>query len=372
MCKTWEKLTNVILYGNGNVARGCIAKIKRDFVVDFIIDKEANKYEKGIYGLRVLSENEGLLERTEQKIIVMTGGRVYKEIAESLIKKGLIEHEDFCSIEYLITYWYWNNKNENNLMELHMALTMNCTLRCKDCNMFVPYYKNEVYYAIEEIESELDLLFSIVDNVFCLTFLGGEPLLYKELTSLLVYIGDNYIDRISSIKIVSNGTVVPGLDLLETAKGMPVWFSISDYTNQVSYEKKLKEVESTLDTNHIDYRKSKDLRWCSFGFPQKTISIKEESCRNHMEACSPIFHGYNDGKIYYCHVAWSAEKTGKYQLAHHDYLDLKNIKEESIDRHIISRHCFGEIDGKGYVSFCKKCGGCGYDNTDIVDAGVQT
>ena len=235
--------------------------------------------------------------------------------------------------------------------------------------MFVPYYPREVAYPLERIKKEIDLLFSYVDCVLCLTFLGGEPLLYKDLKAVVLYVAEKYGENVSSIKIVTNGTVTQDNEFIEAIKGLPVWFSISDYTQHVPYDDKLKKFEKLLDDNGIAYQTYHTKRWCDFGFPSSPIFYEEAACEKHRKACGPIFHGYNDGKIYYCHVAWSAEKIGRFTLKESDYVDLNHWKENQ-DRHIISEHCNGKIKN-GYVSFCQVCGGCGYDNKKLVDAGVQ-
>ena len=118
----------------------------------------------------------------------------------------------------------------------------------------------------------------------------------------------------------------------------------------------------------IDYTVNKKTIWRAFGFPDSPWSVAENERANHMRACSPIFHGYNDKKIFFCHVAWSAEKCGLYTLKTKDYIDLQKIKDDEL--HNIAKHCYGEIEN-GYVSFCSQCGGCGSDNRNIVDAGEQ-
>ena len=90
-----------------------------------------------------------------------------------------------------------------------------------------------------------------------------------------------------------------------------------------------------------------------------------------MLECGPIFHGINDGKFYYCHVAWSAEKCGLIKLNESDYVDLTQIDSNSSEqRKQILEHSQGNING-GFVSLCAKCGGCGNDNKNYVDAAEQ-
>ena len=369
MIENWNDLKRVILYGYGTVGMGCINKIHQDFDVDFVIEKNPNKQGFLNDGTPVLSLEEGLEKRSNQKIIVMTGERVYQEIAKELTSKGLVEYEEFCSIEEFITNWYWLQKQQNCIMELHMALTMKCTLKCKNCNMFVPYYKMPVYYEINQIKSELDLLFSMVDCVFCLTFLGGEPLLYSELNELLTYINNKYNKNIGSIKIVSNGTITPPKNLLKVCQAMPVWFSISDYTDTVPYRDKLELTIQKLKEYGIPYVHNKDMMWSSFGFPNSELSISKEKAPAHMNNCSPICHGYNDGRVYFCHMSWSAEKSGNYRLCEDDYIDLQKVAYE--DRRKIALHCYIRTNQKRYISFCQNCGGLGKDNKMFVTAGEQ-
>ena len=163
----WGDAKHVILYGCGNVARACLGKIQKDFSVDYIID-QMGEMARSWNGCKLLAPKQGLKQRTRQKIIVMTGGRVYQEIAFSLQMAGLKEYEDFCSIEYFFTCWYWTFREENVVMELHMALTMRCTLRCANCNMFVPYYERPVTFTLRQLEEEIELLFQFVDYLLTL------------------------------------------------------------------------------------------------------------------------------------------------------------------------------------------------------------
>lgn len=364
----WGDAKHVILYGCGNVARACLGKIQKDFSVDYIID-QMGEMARSWNGCKLLAPKQGLKQRTRQKIIVMTGGRVYQEIAFSLQMAGLKEYEDFCSIEYFFTCWYWTFREENVVMELHMALTMRCTLRCANCNMFVPYYERPVTFTLRQLEEEIELLFQFVDYLGCLTLLGGEPFLYEDFADFLMFLKASYAGRIGTIKVITNGTLLPEERLLDALAAAEVWVSISDYTQEVPYRKRLQALQSLLDKKSIQTTFTEMREWCDFGFPEHPLAFAPEKCQAHRIACSPIFHGYNDGKIFYCHVVWSAEKIGRYHLQAKDFIDLRALKRE--ERHRISCHCLGDLDG-GYVGLCQMCGGCGFDNKKLVSAGRQT
>lgn len=365
----WGDLKEIIMYGYGAIGQACLSSILKDFSVPYIIDMDEHKQGRKIGGINIVSLEVGLRQIAGRKIIVSTGGRSYLTIAKVLKENGLNEYEDFCSIEYFITEWYWNYKQKNCLMEIHTALTMQCTLKCKNCNMFVPHYSEKLVYPLQTLKDEFDLLFSKVDYVFCITLLGGEPLLYPQITEFVQYLFDNYKENIGTIKIITNGTVVPKDEFFSIMKKYPVWISISDYTNQVQYAGKLNQFIEKIKQYSMEYTVTKMGTWNDFYFPARQIKIDSNKCAAHMKECSPIFHGYNDKKIYYCHVAWSAEKMGKFKLSENDYVDLTKIKGDEA-RHHIAEHCLGIVDG-GFISFCQFCGGCGKDNTSCVIAGEQ-
>lgn len=365
----WGDLKEIIMYGYGAIGQACLSSILKDFSVPYIIDMDEHKQGRKIGGINIVSLEVGLRQIAGRKIIVSTGGRSYLTIAKVLKEKGLNEYEDFCNIEYFITEWYWQYKQKNCLMEIHTALTMQCTLKCKNCNMFVPHYSEKLVYPLQTLQDEFDLLFSKVDYVFCITLLGGEPLLYPQITEFVQYLFDNYKENIGTIKIITNGTIVPKEEFFSIMKDYPVWISISDYTNQVQYAGQLNKFIEKIKQYSLEYTVTKMETWNDFYFPERQIKIDNNKCAAHMKECSPIFHGYNDKKIYYCHVAWSAEKMGKFKLSESDYVDLTEINDNE-SRHHIAEHCLGIVDG-GYISFCQFCGGCGKDNTSCVIAGEQ-
>lgn len=364
----WDNLTKVVLYGFGTVGKACIDKMKQDFHVDFMLDRNADKLGGGYGGIPIISPEEGLAALDGQKIIVMTGGRVYRELSEYLKRKGLVEFKDFCGIEAFITWHYWETKRQNCIMELHTAITMDCTLKCRNCNMFVPFYGKSVTYDIARLKAEVDRLFVYVDYVFCYVLLGGEPFLHKGIGELIDYIGTAYGSKVGKIKVITNGTVLPSPETVRILKEKNVWVSISDYTGSVPYGKRLDELRGMLEEHGVDYSVMKQDTWLSFGFPTEPANIGKEKCAAHMRECSPIFHGYNDGKVFYCHVSWSAEKIGKHALEKKDFVDLKELPVS--DRHAIAEHCLGLVED-GYVSFCRLCGGCGKDNSCTVVPGEQ-
>lgn len=367
----WKDIREIIVFGWGNVGKKCIDKLMDDFHVIRIIDNAEEKH--GEYkGIRITSLKDAFEIAKHNKIIVMTNGKVYFRIREELQGIGLEEYRDFCSIELFVSEWYWKYKKQNCILEIHTAVTMRCTLKCKNCNMFVPYYKEKIDYTFEDIKQDYDLLFRFVDYVFCIELLGGEPLLNRELDRIIRYLSENYGNRIGEIGIVTNGSIAPDDSLAATLGKYHVASYISDYTGSVPYREKLEETINVYKAKKLKYEIRQAMLWKDFGIPRCKGEYRPGSVREHMLTCAPLFHGLNDKKYYFCHVSWSAEKAGFYRLSEDDFVDLCKLDADSNhDKRKLIYHSMGEDLPKGHVSLCRLCGGCGEDNQVEVHAGEQ-
>lgn len=365
----WNSIDTIIIFGWGRYGQEMFDILKKDFTIACIIDNDDKKSGTFFEDIPILSLERAGQEIEKHKIIVTTLEKAYGSISDELNNIGLKEFRDYCKVESFVTEWYWRFRKEVTLFEVHTTITTRCTLKCENCNMFMPYYENPGDFSYEQIVTDIDLLFSVIDYVYNFEFLGGEPFLYKDLNRILDYISGHYGNRIGRLGIITNGTVNPDVETWELLRRYGVKITISDYTDKVPYKKKLEEFIECAKQFNVAYRLRKDSEWRDFGFPQKKLDIKD--IRKHMLCCGPVFHGLNDGKLYYCHVAWSAEKSDLYKLADTDYINLKNINKNDIkDVKKLLAHCLGDMEG-GYVSLCRFCGGCGSDNQASIPAGIQ-
>ncbi|MBS4840272.1 MULTISPECIES: radical SAM protein [Clostridium] len=366
----WMNTKSIIVYGLGVIALKCIDKLMEDFEIPFIIDNNKAKSEGNYKGIPIITQNEAKEKINGRKIIVPCTIGVYKDISENLIKDGFKEYEDFCLFDLFVAQWYLNNKSRICLTEIHTSITTRCTLKCKNCNMFMPHYDNHYEMSFKEFKEEMDLFFSKVDYVFSLGILGGEPFLNKDLYKMIEYLKDNYYDRIGEITIISNGTILPSnnLHILKLSK---IKIHISDYSKSVDYSERLNKVIKIFKENDINFRVNSSLVWCDFGFPEKPFNYSDNKIREHMMMCFPIFRGYNDKKFYFCHVAWSAEKCGKFQLNENDYYEMEKVNKSDKKSmyEFLNYNLGGALDWR--LSLCKVCGGCGSDNKKYVEPALQ-
>lgn len=88
-----------------------------------------------------------------------------------------------------------------------ILITEACTLKCKLCLVYVPYYKKHVSMTTDDVKKILERYFAIVDSVEKMSVTGGEPLLNSQLDDILLEIF-KYTDRITKeIILTTNGTI---------------------------------------------------------------------------------------------------------------------------------------------------------------------
>lgn len=363
----WKDIDRVVLYGAGNVYELCENLFKTfNIKVNYIIDKDEEKQKNSFYGVPVYPYEKVRHTIKGTKIVVMTAHTTYHEITKILEKDGLVEFQDFCRIGQFICEWFWKAKKMNAIYRMDMAVTTKCTFNCRHCNMFIPYYQSCQNYTFEELKNNIDLFFNRIDYIGYFQLIGGEPLLNKELDKVIVYLEENYRKQYGKLSLTSNGSIIPSDNLLEVLKKYEVVFSISDYSKVIAYNKKLLCLKEKLEEYQINYKINSSLAWADFGFPVSPMKFNEEELKKHIQSCRPDWNAVNDGKFYYCNVAWSAEKSGLFKLHDDDYIVLEEIDPQDKEK----CHLIVELS-QGSSSFCKLCGGCGSDNKNYVEVGVQ-
>ena len=366
----WKYISELVVYGFGKVAHDNIDFFKNSFNIAYIVDSNKEKCNCEFKGISVKHVDDVKDDLKNYKIVIMTANRNAALVGEDLEKFGLQSGKDFCSMEQFLTEWFWNYKKKVCLMEVHSTITSRCTLKCKHCNMFMPYYREHVDYTAKDILEDLELLFRHVDYIVAYEILGGEPLINGELADMIRRIGDRYGNRIGNIGIITNGTLLPDEQLIEISKKYNVKYDFSDYTDVVDYKKRFDSAVKIVSDAGLRYSVNRSLRWCDFGFPVNNRMYDFDKVREHMLSCGPIFHGLNDGKYYYCHVSWSADKAKLLKNVSDDYIDLRTLDDDDRAKEAILEHSNGNM-AKGFVKLCKICGGCGNDNTEFVKAAEQ-
>lgn len=373
LSKEWDQVKEIAVYGFGRVAARNIEKLCRDFDVKVIIDNNPKFKGKKYKNIPIYTLEEFKHHGYEYKIIVTTNANVYENIKISLKETGLREYKDFCRLEEFLTEWYWKNRDEVVLTQVFSSVTSRCTFNCKHCNMLMPYFNscNHYDYTAGDILEDLDSFFDIVDYLASYFVIGGEPLLNKDLSSILESVYDKYGSKIGYMQIISNGSVIPDEELIRVIKKCNIHVRLSDYTRNIPYKKKLLKVQEVLSNNNIFYSMSVNESWLDLGLPGREPEITDDPAlaQRHMLMCGPC-HLLNEKKFYYCGTIYSAEKCGFGSLVESDYVDFQKMSGTIEDKERILRYSLGRVDGD-YIHLCNSCYGKGYDNKRIIEVAEQ-
>lgn len=367
LSEDWKDIKSIVLYGAGiNAAVIKSVFVKINIEIPYVIDKDKEKQGKQWNGIPVAAYEDVKDEIEGIKIVIMTAHTAYNQISSFLKQQGLIENIDYCSAGQFLCEWFWNVLGMNCIYHVDMTITTRCTFRCKNCNMFIPYYKKQKNYDFEDLKRNVDLFFARIDYVAYFGLIGGETLLSPILPELLEYISESYHDKFGRISFTTNGSVVPSSEVVEALRKYDVYLTISDYTKQIPYKEQFEKLLDELRKGRVSYEIKYALEWCDFGFPIRPFSYDEKQLEEHLRCCNPEWNGLNDGKFYYCNISWSAEKSGNFRLQKEDYIVLEDIDKNDKT----ACHAIVELS-RGTSSFCKVCGGCGSDNKNYVCIGEQ-
>ena len=260
-------------------------------------------------------------------IVVATNEKFHQKITETIQEK----------FGGTITIIYYSNKLDDELNDgidevplvetrlLSVCVGQACNFKCRDCMNFAPYAKKEnMRYPLSKIEQELDLLLANFSCVDKLHIQGGEPFLYSELDSLLLYIEEHYKNIIGKIQIATNGNVLPKPRVLEVLKSVDCDIRISNYP----CDNRVDELKTLLDKNEIQYHiyhfGSKNDKWNSSG-EIDYIAPLGENTKKKVEDCSwCMCYSLENGIVGRCARSIPALSVQKVPFIKKDYLIVDN------------------------------------------------
>lgn len=184
-----------------------------------------------------------------------------------------------------------------------------CNLRCRNCGNFAPYALPENRrYPIEDIISDFEALFKVIDWIKLLQIQGGEPLVYSDLAKLIGYLGA--CKEIGTIEIATNGTIKPNEKLIQICSMNHVNFRVSDYPQN---RKNLEALSAQLQTYRIPARiygfTTHESLWFykgGFDMPreddERILNYRFNTCRN--KGCLTL----ENGELHRCSRAANAQR----------------------------------------------------------------
>jgi hypothetical protein len=352
---TWGFDDEYVIYGTSTTAHSLLKKLGSRLRVTAFLDSNQEMLGQLVEGCPVISLEEWKAKYRNQRIIVASGA--YTEIRDRLLQEGLQEQKDFCDSRYLVGCYFAVTHNQVYLYRTDITITECCNLRCKKCNMLMPYYQEPKHKSLEQLKEDVDCFFRWVDNLQILNLLGGEPFLYPHVEEITRYICEKYADKIEQIFFFTNGLVRLTDSMLKVIRQYNIQIQISDYRNGIpQVAGRLDEFMRKLEDEHIAYRRNFDNQWLDFGFPDyRNDTIGEQDLIQFFDKCYSPFRGLNNKKLYYCHLNTSAVCAGLFEDNANDYFNLAEYDEErKKDLVLFDLGC----TEKGYITYCRRCKGC--------------
>jgi hypothetical protein len=187
--------------------------------------------------------------------------------------------------------------------------------------MFIPFVKRE-----EESVFDLEQLITDVDNLRKGVFVrhiqiqGGEPLLYKDLDKLIIYLITSKITP--RVSIATNSTLLLNDDQLKLFREYSVKVRLSDYGLE---HQKIEQIEEQCRTNNIPHKVhrqvTKDKTWLDMGGSRHEDDLEVKKI---FEACLKYdCYTLIDGKFTRCTRSLMGSLVGLYPDLPNDYIDLR-------------------------------------------------
>lgn len=250
-----------------------------------------------------------------------------------------------------------------------LMVTLNCNLKCKYCGAYIPYFKKQTDRSVNELLSDIDKYFEIVDYVNHFAVSGGEPLMYKELPELFDGLL-KHIDKIGRVEIVTNGIIVPSEELLNVLEKYGDKFyrvMIDNYGSDIS--KKVSESVAAFSNHNLstmvrDYCSENMFcgGWVDMGLLERKKHSRESteevmSKCNFLERefCFMIVNGIMDP----CLI--TAMNELGLEVNPNEYIDLYD-DTMTIDE---KREKIRRIQNSKYLDMCSYCNGLCKDSVRI-------
>lgn len=368
----------LVIYGAGMMGGRIYDAIVRlsDIPVKVFFDRDELK--KEYKGLTVFHKAQDWRKLTEDEDVIVIIGLpddVGIEVKNELTHQCGVAadrcklYSEFVMHDFPVLMLYQNHKVF--LDSVSMIVTEQCTLKCKHCSIMLPYFEQIHEYPFRKLADEVDALFENADFIGNYTLTGGEPFLYKELSSLIQYIGGCYRNRIGSFKIITNGTIIPGEELLCAMREYDVTAEISDYTTGVpAIKPQLEKVMEAFNQYEIKTYLLSSAKWVDFGFKTVHHHFSDEQLGQFFDQCHTRCRGYVDGKIRYCINAYFAERTLNGKEDEKNTFDLSGGEVMEETRRKLVEFDLG-FNQKGFLNMCQYCNGTVEINRHYIEVGEQ-
>lgn len=360
------------IWGAGTAGQSLLRQL-RESPLSFrgFIDSNPEKQNHSFCGLPVFAPDT--LEWNNRLKVILASLDYPDGMEQYLQTLGKEENTDYFFSNVFLSLYKMKQSGQLYLHHVNINITDQCTLRCRDCSLLIPYYKTKKQYPLPEVLDGINKLFQIVDYVQEVHLIGGEPLLYPELSELISEIGKQYRHKIGEFAIATNGTITPSREICQAAQKHKVFFTISDYTGSPAFSGRVNipALLQHLELNSVEYRLGNKSMWFDFNtsLEDSSASITEPSAiyQDKFQKCFFRNRGLYLNKLYYCPHQYGVLRAGINTDDSEAYIDLDS---SAVDKINLLQFELGFLP-RGYLLQCRQCNGYERLNNHFIDAAAQ-
>lgn len=366
---------NLVLWGAGKIGSITAHVLKQKGIkvlafVDMLSSKQGTKF----CGLDIISPETFFRDYANSELIITTVGRA--DVVPLLEEHGftnwhdawplLMEFEFADYSEYnqmymtrMIGYYFRTIARELGLKKrflvsrLRVMVTSRCSLRCKECSVFVPYVKNPHDDDWEQIVSDIKIFLDAVKELQEIELFGGEPLLYPNLSKIVSALKNE--ERIKQISVITNGTILPDDQLIQALKNdSRIIYRMSCYG---SLSTKIEETESILKMNGIRHEIIDYKTWYK-NSEIKLLNETDEQLRKKFSCCMEgCGMAYWCGKIYFCATLPFLIEINAFPQSDDNFYDIRNSVSDYQKKVEEIYQYAARSNTDCYVDACRYCTG---------------
>ena len=358
------------LFGAGDYGQQFSHIFEKEIEIKGFIDNDPLKQNTIIHGRQCCSLDKIVLS-TDTGIIVTMSQIARVKPVQQLKEHGYIKNKDFFIIEEFLSVYHVYKNDMVYFSSISFLPSTACNLNCRNCLNFNPFAKQFYVREWEELVKDVDLFFSCVDRIMLFHISGGEPLIYRYTADLAEYIDKHYGDRIDTLRMVTNGTIIPKDEVLEKLSHCHLEITVDDYREAVPrFAERFDQLIHKFNEYHIKYYVNKADSWIDLA-PEKTdySNWSERQLEIHRESCSQSWQELRDGKLYSCNYAAYATVAGI--AGEQDIEEVYDLTEFTADKRKELVEFRLGYTTKGYTNFCKKCRGFTPENSEEVEPAKQ-
>jgi glycosyltransferase involved in cell wall biosynthesis len=264
---------------------------------------------------KIINPQEILKADDKNFFIVISSRKYADEIAKICEDAGLKEGLDF---------WKPIKPKDVLIMDiLDVLVTEKCSLKCKKCANLMQYFTKPLHMSLEQVQRDIDLIFSKVDWIHNFYIFGGEAFLYKQLSQVIEYAA-KYEKRYSSLRTTTNGTIVPSDSTFQSMKKNEMFVEVSDYGE---YSRKINELIEKLELYQIPYHRA-SIKWFEY---QQLVSNEGRNAKEVFSKCKEKCATLRNGLLYRCPFLVHAETLRAIPYSKHNHIDISRADVKKSD-----------------------------------------